>query len=62
MGDTFSVIFASSRADVSKHKVLAVSRTQYLRCARIRRLICPLVDVDISDGLANELCLQDGAP
>ena len=40
MSDRLSVVFTTSKQEVSSAKLLCVSREKYLRCARLRHKVC----------------------
>ncbi len=62
-GDALTVVFTTAREDVAKAKPLQVSRSLYLRCARIRQQVCyAFADAHISESAAEELLPEDGVP
>jgi len=57
------IIFATSQEDVSKRKPLYVPRSQYLKCATIRKQVCSAFqDVNIDEAKAASAFQEDGVP
>ena len=63
MAEFLPIIFATSREDISKRKPLFVPRAQYLKCAKIRRQVCPAFqDISVDEARAEVLLEANGVP
>ena len=63
LSDRLSVVFTTSKQEVSSAKPLWVSREKYLRCARLRQSVCyAFADVLVSEENARVALPEDGVP